>query len=86
MDLKNIAFGDTWIEKQQYQCHRNPVLIDEISINKIIVPNKVSFGKTSFKYFIGCKDNKKVKPLCKMLQKVSEYRKRFNETKQMCFG
>ena len=36
--------------------------MDNIDINKIVVSNKISFGKKDFKYFIGYKDAKKVKP------------------------
>ena len=32
-----------------------------ININKIIVSNKVSFGKSGFKYFIAYKDDGKVR-------------------------
>ena len=53
MDKINTAFGDTVIEKHKFQNHKNPILIDDVDISKIILSNKVSFGKKSFKYFIG---------------------------------
>ena len=56
-----------------------------IDINKIVVSNKVSFGKKGFKYFIGYKDARKIKPLCIFLPKMSAYRKDFNETKYLSF-
>ena len=40
-----------------------------------MVFNKVSFGKKVPKYFVGYKDNKKVRPLCIMFPKISAYRK-----------
>ena len=40
--------------------YKNPILKDNIDINKILVSNKVSFGKKHFKYFIGNKDAKKL--------------------------
>ena len=43
--------------------------ISNIDINKIVVSNKVSFGEKDFKYFIGYKDAKKVRPLCIFLPK-----------------
>ena len=43
--------------------------------------NKVPFGKRRFKYFIGYKDAKKIKPLCVLLPKMTAYRKDFDETK-----
>ena len=51
---------------------------------KIVVSNKVSFGKKGFRYFIAYKDAKKNRPLC-ILPKMSAYRKDFNETKYMSF-
>ena len=49
-------FGDTEIEKQQFHQHKRPISIKNIDINKIVLSNKVSFGKTGFKYFIDYKD------------------------------
>ena len=43
----------------------------------------VSFGKKSIKCYVGYKDNKRVRPLCVMLQKISAYRKDFDEDKYM---
>ena len=60
-----------------------PVLIYNVNINKILVFYKVSLRKKSFKYFIGYKDNKKVKSLCIMLPKMSGYRKNVSDTKCM---
>ena len=45
----------------------------------------VSFGKKGFKYFICYKDNKKIRPLCIFLPKMSAYRRDFDETTYMSF-
>ena len=47
--------------------------------------NKVSLGKKGFKYFIGYKDAKKIKPLRIVLPKMSAHRKDFDETKYISF-
>ena len=52
-----IKFGDIKIQKQKLQQHKGPISIKNIDINKIVVSNKVSFGKKGFKYFIGYKDD-----------------------------
>ena len=44
------------------------------------MPNKFPFGKNCFKYFIGSKDDRKIRQLCVILPKVSAYRKDFEET------
>ena len=42
--------------------------------------------KKGFKFFIGYKDAKKIRPLCILLPKMSGYRKDFDETKSMSFS
>ena len=60
MDKKIIKFDDTEIEKYKFDQYKRPILIDNIDVNKIVVSNKISFGKNDFKYFIGYKDAKKL--------------------------
>ena len=50
----------TEIEKYKLHQHKSPILMESIDINKIVVSNKVYFGKKDFKYFIGYKDAKKL--------------------------
>ena len=42
--------------------------------------------KKGFKFFIGYKDAKKIRPLCILIPKMSAYRKEFDETKSMSFS
>ena len=51
-----IKFVDIEIEKQKFYQHKESILIKNIDINKIVVSNKVSFGKKRSKYLIGYKD------------------------------
>ena len=60
MDKKIIKFDDTEIEIHKFHQYERPISIDNINANKIIVSNKISFGKNDFKYFIGYKDAKKL--------------------------
>ena len=83
MEKTIIKFGDIEIEKQKFHQYKRHISINNIDINKMVVSNKVSFGKKGFKYFIGYKDAKKIKPL--NLPKMSAYRKNFDETKYMFF-
>lgn len=46
---------------------------------------KFILGKKIIEYFIGYKDNQKVKPLCLLLPKVSGYAISLDETKSMSF-
>ena len=59
--------------------------ISNIDINKIVVSNKLNFGKQDFKYFIGCKDSKKIRPLCIFFPEMSMYKRYSDKTKCMHF-
>ena len=80
-----IKFGDIETQKQKFHQQKGPISIKNMDINKIVVYNKVSFGKKGFKYFIGYKDPKRVRPLCIFLPKMSAYRRDFDETKYIYF-
>ena len=53
MGKEIIAFGNIEVEKQKCHQHENPRSIYDVNINRIIVSNKVPFGKKGFKYFAG---------------------------------
>ena len=44
-EQNNSTFGDIKIEKHKFHYDKNPVLKDNIDINKVLVPHKVSPGK-----------------------------------------
>ena len=48
IDKKIIKFGETGTQKQQFHQHKNPILIYDVEINKILVSKKVSFGRKGF--------------------------------------
>ena len=77
-----IKFRDIEIQKQKFY---QPISIKNVHIDKIVVPNKVPFGKKGFKYFTGYKDAKINKTLCIFLPKMAWYRKNFDETKYIPF-
>ena len=80
-----IKFVNIKIEKQNNNQYKSPISIKtNIDINKIVVSNKVSFGKNSFRYFMGYKDAK-IRPLCIFLPKRRAPRRDFDETKYMPF-
>ena len=50
-----IKFGYIEIQKPKFNQHKGPILVKNIDINKIVVSDKVCFGKKRFTYFIGYK-------------------------------
>ena len=86
MEKTIIKINDIEIERQKFHQYKRPISIKNTDINKTVVSNKISFGKKGFKYFIGYKDAKKIRPLCIFLPKISAYRKDLDETKYMPFS
>ena len=85
MDKKIIKFDGTETKKYKFHQYKRPISTDNIDVDKIVVSNKISFGKNDFKYFIGYKNAKKIRRLCIFLPKMSAYRRNFDKTKCMSF-
>lgn len=80
---QKLHFGDIEVKKSIFYKSKHPIDIGEVEIEKII-SNKILYGK-GFKKFIGYTNDKKVKPLCIILPKISGYAKYFEETKCINF-
>ena len=74
MDKKILKVSDTETKKHKFHQHKSLILINNVDINKIVISNKVSFSKNVFKYFIGYKDSKNIRPLYIFHLKMSAYR------------
>ena len=81
MDKKIINFDDTENEKWKFHQDKRPVSINDIDINKIVVFNKLPFGKHDFKYLIGYKDSEKNKSLCIFRPQIIIYKRNFDKMK-----
>ena len=73
MDKKVIRIDDTEIEEYRFHEYKSLILINNIDINKIVVLNKFPFDKQGLKHFIGLKDNKRIRPLCKFFLEMIIY-------------
>ena len=51
-----------------------------------MVSKSVSLGKNAFKYFIDCKDGRKISFLFIAVPKMAAYRRDFNETEEISFS
>ena len=75
-----IMFGNIEVEKHKFHQYKSAIWINKKDISKIVLLNRVPFGKKDFKYFIGYEEGKKVRFLCIILPKMSPYRRDFDET------
>ena len=52
-----------------------------IYIINIVVSNKFPFGKQGSKFFIGCKESEKVRPLCIICPQMITYKINFDKNR-----
>ena len=78
MSRKNINFGDKKIKKSDFYENKKVTKIEDIEVNKILVPKKEPYGtKNSFRYFIGYNNNDVIRPLCIKLPQMTSYVRKF---------
>ena len=74
MGKEILTSGYIEIEKNKLHCHKTPIFLKGVYIQKVLVSNKISLGEKNYKHFISCLYNgNKVKPLHIMLLKTSAY-------------
>ena len=44
----------------EFHQYKNPISINSIDLNRIVVSNQFPFGEQEFRYFIGCQYNKEI--------------------------
>ena len=84
MSGKNINFDDKKINKSSFYKNKTLFNLNDIVVNKILVPKKESYGtKNSLKYFIGYNDDDVIRPLCILLPQMIRCVKHFDNNRTM---
>ena len=52
---KNISFGDIEVKKSSFHKSKHLIHINNVNFSKIVISNKVSYGKNGFKYLLDTK-------------------------------
>ena len=81
-----MKFDDIEIKEYIFYQNINPISINDIDINKIVISNKLPFGKKDFKYSIAYQDLGVIRPLYIFRQQMIIYKRSFNENRQLLFN
>ena len=81
MEQEAVYFGENDIIKSVFRKNKRPIHINEVDIEEIVSSHKTSYGKASFKYFIGYrhKGNAFSSLLFVKLPQMNAYAKHFNK-------
>ena len=70
-------FDNIRVNKKEFRKFKQPINLDLINVDQIVISEKFKYSDDGFKYFIGYKEGEIVEPLCIILPQMSEYIKYF---------
>ena len=86
MSEKTLKLDNFRLNKKEFHKSKQPINLDLVNVDQIVVSDKFKHSDDGFKYFIGCREGEFVKPLCITLPQMSGYIKFFeNGGKNMSF-
>ena len=86
MSEKALKLENISVNKKEFHNSKQPIDLDLVNVDQIVISEKFKHRDDDFKYFIGYKDGEIVKSLCNILPQMSGYIKYFeNGGKSMSF-
>ena len=86
MSEKTLKFDNIRVNKKEFHKSKQPINLDLVNVDQIVISDKFKHSDDGFKYFIGYKEGEIVKPLCIILPQMSGYIKYFEKReKNMSF-
>ena len=73
MGEKTIKFDNIRVNKKEFHKSKQPIDLNLINADQIVVSDKFKHSDDGFKYFIGYKEGEIVKPLCIILPQMTGY-------------
>ena len=77
MSKKTLKFDNIRVNNKEFHRSKQPINLDLVNVDKIVVPEKFKHSDDDFKYFIGYKEGEIIKPLCIILPQLTESIKYF---------
>ena len=86
MSKNTLKFNDIKVNKKEFHKSKQPIDLDLVIVDQIVISDKFKYSDENFKYFIGYQEDEIVKPLCIILPQMIGYIKYFeNGGKNMSF-
>ena len=82
MSEKTLKFDNVRVNKKEFHKSKQPIDLNLVNPDPIIVSDKFKYNNNGFKYFIGYKEVEIVKPLCILLPQMIEYIKNFENRRK----
>ena len=69
MSEKTLKFDNIRVNKKEFHKSKQPINLDLVNVNQILVSGRFKHSDDGFKYFVGYKEGEIVKPLCMMMNR-----------------
>ena len=76
---KKLKFDNIRLNKKEFLKSKQPIDVNLVNVDQIVVTDKFKHSDDGFKYFIGYKKSEIVKPLCIILPQMSGFIKYFED-------
>ena len=73
MSEKTLKFDNIGVNKKEFHKPKQPVDLDLVNVDQIVISNKFKYSDDDFKNFIGYKKGEIVKPLYIILPQINGY-------------
>ena len=84
MSEKTLKFDNIRLDKKEFHKSKQPINLDLVNVDQIVISNKFKHNGDGLEYFIGYKEDDIVKPLCIVLPQMSGYIKYFENGGKIC--
>ena len=84
MSEKTLKFDNIRVNKKEFHKSKQPVKLDLVNVDQILMSDKFKHSDDGLKYFIGYKAGELVKPLCIILPQMTGYVKYFEIGGKTC--
>ena len=71
MSEKTLKFDNIRANKKEFHKSKQPINLDLVNVDQTVTSDKFNHSDDGFKYFIGYREDKIVKPLCIILPQMS---------------
>ena len=83
-EWKDTKFDNIRVNKKEFHKSKQPIDLDLVNVDQIVVSDKFEHSGDCFKYFIGYKEGIIVKPLYITLPQMTRYIKYFENGGKSC--
>ena len=82
----SLKFYEIKIDKKEFPKSKQPIDLNLVDANKIVISDRLKHTDDGFKHFIGCQEDNIIRPLCIILPQMSGYRKYFENGGKKCLS